>query len=157
MPRDVPRDLGATLAAIRQRARMSQRELSRVSDVSYTQIGDLERGTGGNPSPLTLRALAKGLATDAFLTEGYEPIRADAFYRQLMDAAGYLRGLPVESPPQDGPQEVTEDAVVQFLSSRAGDATLAANLAQLAHRYPDLSPDEQTVVRHLVGTWVNGS
>jgi hypothetical protein len=24
----------------------------------------------------------------------------------------------------------------------------------LARRYPDLSPDEQTVVRHLVGTWV---
>jgi hypothetical protein len=27
-------------------------------------------------------------------------------------------------------------------------------LLQVARRYPDLSPDEQTVVRHLVGTWV---
>src|SRR4030095_7828628 len=91
--------LGEVLAILRKRARLSQRELSRLSEISYTQIGDLERGRGGKPSPLTLRALARGLATDAFLDAGYDPVRADAFYRQLMDAAGYLRGLPTDAPP----------------------------------------------------------
>jgi hypothetical protein len=33
-------------------------------------------------------------------------------------------------------------------------AALEVSLAQLARRYPDLSPDEQTVVGQLVGTWV---
>jgi hypothetical protein len=28
------------------------------------------------------------------------------------------------------------------------------DLAQLARRYPDLSPEEQTVVRHPVGSWI---
>ena len=104
---------------------------------------------------MTLRTLAKGLATDTFLPEGHEPIRADAVDHQLMGAAGYLRGLPVESLPRDRAHETTEDAVVQFLFTQAGDVMVAANLARLARRYPDLSPDEQTVVRHLVGTWVN--
>ena len=49
--------LGSVLAALRRRARMSQRALSRASGISYTQIGDLENARGYNPSPLTLRAL----------------------------------------------------------------------------------------------------
>src|SRR5829696_3895101 len=92
--------LGNLLSILRRRARMSQRELSRASEISYTQIGDLENARGGNPSPLTLRALSKGLATDDFLPEGHDSVRADAFYRQLMDAAGYLRGLPIDAPQQ---------------------------------------------------------
>jgi hypothetical protein len=38
--------------------------------------------------------------------------------------------------------------------SVGADDDLAARLLQLARRYPELSPDDQTVVRHLVGTWV---
>jgi hypothetical protein len=34
---------------------------------------------------------------------------------------------------------------------------VAARLLPFARRYPDLSPEEQTVVRHLVGTWVKES
>jgi hypothetical protein len=40
------------------------------------------------------------------------------------------------------------------LSDKTGDADLATRSLQLARRYPELSPDEQTVVRHLVGVWV---
>ena len=146
--------LGSVLAALRRRARMSQRALSRASGISYTQIGDLENARGYNPSPLTLRALAKGLATDEFLAEGYDPMRADAFYRQLMDAAGYLGGLPIGTSQQEPPtDEEAENAALEFLSSKAGDEDLAAKLLGLARRYPDLSPEEQTAVRHLVEMW----
>ena len=82
-------------------------------------------------------------------------MRADAFYRQLMDAAGYLRGVPVgtsETETLDG--DIREDAVVRFLATQTGDDDLARRLLQLIRRYPELSPDEQTVVRYLVGTWV---
>jgi hypothetical protein len=103
----------------------------------------------------TLRALAKGLAADDRLTEGYDDVRADAFYRLLMDAAGYLGGLPIGTSQREAPtDEDAENAALQFLSSKAGDDDLAARLVGLARRYPDMSPEEQTVVRHLVGMWV---
>jgi transcriptional regulator with XRE-family HTH domain len=128
---------------------MSQRELSRASEVSYTQIGDLERGQGGNPSPLTLRALARGLATDSFHPNGVEPVRADAFYRQLMEAAGYLGGLPVDAPPK----RTNEDDVVAWLTARTGDTAVSEQLVALAARYPELDPEDQLVVRRLLTIW----
>jgi hypothetical protein len=33
------------------------------------------------------------------------------------------------------------------------DSAREVSLAQLARRYPTMSPDEQTAVRHLVGMW----
>ena len=71
-----------------------------------------------------------------------------------MDAAGYLAGLPIGMSHQGGPVDAdAESTALQFLSSKAGDTDLAARLVGLARRYPDMSPEEQTVVRHLVGTW----
>jgi transcriptional regulator with XRE-family HTH domain len=144
--------LGSLLELLRRRARMSQRELSRASGISYTQIGDLERGDSLNPSPQTLRSLARGLATDNFSPEGYDAVREDAFYRQLMDSAGYLRGLPVGVSARDGDYEITEDDVVRYLARLTGDADLAAKLAKFADRYPSLSSDEQTTMRYVIGT-----
>jgi transcriptional regulator with XRE-family HTH domain len=142
--------LGQTLSLLRRRARLSQRQLADASKISNTQIGDIEKGAGGNPSPITLRALSRGLASDEFEPGGVNQIRADAFYRQLMDAAGYLGGLPVDSPAPD----MTEDAAVQFLSSRAGDSDIADRLLRLAKRYPEMAPEDQMVMRHLVDTWI---
>ena len=135
---------GAVPVSLRRRARMSQRALSRASGVSYTQIGDLEHGRY-NPSPLTLRALAKGLATDDFLPEGYDQARADAFYRQLMEASGYLGGLAI------GTDEDAAKAALQFLSAEAGDPDFAARLLGLARRFPDMPAEEQNAARHVVG------
>jgi hypothetical protein len=45
-------------------------------------------------------------------------------------------------------------ATSQDLSIRRRRPAVATSLAQLARRYPDLSPEEQTAVRHLVGMWV---
>ena len=145
-----PAALGALLSTLRNRARLSQRELARVSGISYTQIGDLERTVGGWPSPLTLRALARGLASDAFIQPtGYDVVRSDAFYRQLMDATGYLTGLPVGAPPA-----TTEDDVRQYLAGRSGDTTMSDRLLALARRYPDLEPDDQLVARRLIDGWL---
>jgi transcriptional regulator with XRE-family HTH domain len=151
--RQTPDALGAVMVALRRRARLSQRELSRLAEISYTQIGDLERGQGGNPSPLTLRALARGLATDQFRDEGYDPTRADAFYRQLMAAAGYLSGVPVDAPPK----RIDEEDVVDWLTARTGDTALSEQLVALAARYPDLDPEDQLVVRRLLTTWIRES
>ena len=147
--RKAPEALGHMLAALRRRARMSQRELAQHSGVSYTQIGDLERGRGGFPSPITLRALARGLATDQFREHGYDPTIADACYRQVMEAAGYLRGLPVDAPPR----RTDEDAVVDWLTARTDDSAIAGLLVALAAHYPDLDPEDQLVVRRLLTTW----
>lgn len=146
-----PEALGELLILLRTRARMSQRELARASGVSYTQIGDLERGTGGSPSPITLRSLAKGLALDEFNADvGFDPIRADAFYRQLMEAAGYLGGLPLDAPPK----RTGEEDVLEYLAARSGDTAVSEQLVRLAEKYPELAPEDQMVIRRLVGTWL---
>ena len=148
--RPTPAALGEMMGTLRRRARMSQRELARLCDVSYTQIGDLERGQGGFPSPLTLRSIAKGLATDAFLEQGYDPIRADACYRQLMDAAGYLGGLPVDAPPK----RTDEDDVVGYLTRKTSDLAVAELLVRVAEKWPELSAEDQVVAKHLLTGWV---
>jgi transcriptional regulator with XRE-family HTH domain len=145
--------LGDTLATLRKRARLSQRELSRASDISYTQIGDLERGQGGNPSPFTLRALAKGLASDAFLEQGYDPTRADAFYRQLMGAANYLGGLPMDLPAR----RTTSEDIVDWIARQTGDSAVAELLVSLAQAYAELGPEDQMVMKHLAGEWIKKS
>ena len=152
--------LAAVLTTLRRRARLSQRDLARRAGVSATAIGDLERAVGYNASPLMLRAISRGLASFERDADGAEvtevdQLRADAFYRQLMDAAGYLGGLPIGiSQPEAQTEEDAEHAALKFLSSKAGDADLAARLVGLARRYAELSPEDQIAVRHLVGMWV---
>jgi transcriptional regulator with XRE-family HTH domain len=141
--------LGEVLLGLRRRARLSQRELGRAADISYTQISDLERGQGGNPSPLTLRALAKGLATDDFLDQGYDPSRADAFYRSLMEAAGYLGGVPLGQARR---APTAEDAR-EYLAKVTDDAALADELLALAERWADLDPADQGLAKRFLGMW----
>lgn len=86
--------LAATLKALRKRQRISQPELARLSGVSRTTIANVEgerdpmTGQPPNPQPITLRALARGLATDGDDRE--HPDLAETFYLSLMDAAGHL-------------------------------------------------------------------
>src|SRR5690348_13012741 len=120
MARSTPADLASLLRMLRTRARTSQRELARASGISYTQVSDLEGGKGGHPSPLTLRAIARGLATDALDANDMDSARADAYYRQLMAAAGYLRPFGASTP-----EETSEDDVLKFLETRSGDPGVA--------------------------------
>jgi len=79
--------LGEHIRAQRQFARMSQRELARLADLSDTYMSQLERGLH-EPSIRVLRALAKSL--------GVEP-------NQLIM---YAAGLPL-----DQTEICTEDAI----------------------------------------------
>ena len=148
--RATPAALGQMMATLRKRNRMSQRELARLSDISYTQIGALEQGQGGFPSPLTLRALAKGLASDDFQEQGYDPIKADAFYRQLMETSGYLGGLAGGGPVR----RTNQDEVVGYLNQRTDDLDVAEMLVGLAERWQELEPEDQHVAKRLMAGWL---
>jgi transcriptional regulator with XRE-family HTH domain len=131
---------------------MSQRELARRSGVSSTNISLIESAGGFNASPFTLRAIAEGLSTYEYDDDvrKVDEARADVYYGQLMEAAGYLTGLPFERPKD----EIDEGDVLRFLTERAGDVTISERLLRLADRYPELSEDDQLVVRRLVDTWI---
>jgi transcriptional regulator with XRE-family HTH domain len=150
--RTPPSELGDLLKLLRAKSRMSQRELGRTSGISYTQIGDLESGRGGQPSPITLRAISRGLTTDALDPHDVDQAKSDAYYTQLMQAAGYLRGLGAPTP-----RDAEEEDVLKFLEDRSGDAAIGERLVQLARGYPDLSIETQMVVRHLLAQWVRES
>jgi hypothetical protein len=104
-------------------------------------------------SPNDLRALANRLPADDFVPEGYEPTRADAFYRQLMGAANYLNGLPMDLPAR---RQTTED-VVDWLANQTGVSAVAELSVSLAQAYAEMTPADQMVMKHLAGEWVKKS
>ena len=99
--------LGQELAHCRKLAGLSQRKLAELSGVSNSMIASLERGRGSrgvkpvDPSPKTIKLLARPLATapgDRLLVD---EDHADAIYWRLMLAAGYGprdMPLPAELP-----------------------------------------------------------
>ncbi len=115
--------LSATLRSLRKRQRISQSTLASLSRVSRTTITNIEAGTDPMtdqpPSPRadTLRALARGLATDG------HGVRHDeletVFYAELMDAAGYL---PTAWNMADALRShIPEAAIPGFVAECAGD------------------------------------
>lgn len=59
-----PRPPGATLAALRGRARLTQEQLAEISGVAVRTIRNLERGPAVRPRWATVRLLARALDTD---------------------------------------------------------------------------------------------
>lgn len=90
--------VAAKARELRERRRFSQEELAERAGVSAQTIANLENGfnrdTGKERKPDvdTLRRIADALA------EGRESDAA-LYYRELMDAAGYLDGLPLIATP----------------------------------------------------------
>lgn len=144
-------ELGALLKNLRLRTGLSGRKLGEYAGVSGTQIGDLETAEGGYPSSTTLRKLAHGLSITDRVDLQFDEKKADALFVQLMQSAGYLRGVHDIVPDAD------EDDVVKFLVSRSGDQKIADRLIKLAGLYPSLSDETQTVVRSLLGVWTKDS
>ena len=139
--------IASMLGALRRRTRMSQRELGRRSDLSYAVINDLERAAGYSPSPSTLRALARGLATYEVDDDGRGTVdqnRARAYFRQLMSAAGYLDGFAADEP--------TEESVRTYLTSRSGDAAFTERLLLLAEQYPEMPATDRMLLDRIVDT-----
>ena len=102
MRREQAETLGARLAGLRRRHRISQQVLARESGLSRGIISIIERGLDPstkqppNPRTDTLRRLASALAVDG---DGRrDDTLAEAYYRELMDAAGYLPPLPIAAP-----------------------------------------------------------
>lgn len=108
MPSDDRDDVAVDVVTVPAEATRVHRALDRGKPPFQERLDRLLAGA--------LRALAKGLATDDFLAEGYDPVRADAFYRQLMEAAGYLSGLPIgRAPPESSTDEDAVDRRDQAL------------------------------------------
>lgn len=108
--------IATTVERLRQRARLSQRKLAELGNVSAPAIARIEHGfdrkTGGpvKPLPDTLHGIARGLAA----TEDGPGDEASilAIYRQLLEAAGYdiPASDPIASPHVDDLRQQIEAA-----------------------------------------------
>lgn len=88
--------LAAELAALRRRARMSQKTLATIAGIDRNTISEAETGARVPKVP-TLRLIADGLATDG--EDERDSDRADDNYRRLMIAAGYMPTAEAPTPP----------------------------------------------------------
>lgn len=101
--------IATTVKRLRLRARLSQRRLAELGDISAGAIARIERGfdpkSGApvKPVPDTLRGIAKGLA--ATEDEPLDEAAALNIYRELLDAAGYSFVTGPATPPQGPPAE----------------------------------------------------
>jgi len=97
MSRELPA-IARKLRDLRERQRFSQEELARRANLSPQSIAKIEAGFDPrsgkpvNPTPDTLRRIADALSAN-------HPEDAPEYYRQLMEAAGYLDGLPEPTRP----------------------------------------------------------
>lgn len=80
-------ELAQWLIRLRRNARLSQRNLAELAEVSLATIRDIELGKQRRPRPDTLRLLARGVATDVAGEVGDKALRRA--YRILASAAGY--------------------------------------------------------------------
>lgn len=87
--------LSDELIALRQRSRISQRDLARLTGVSEGTIKNIEAGQNTQPRPQTLRALADGLATDG--AGNKDESLAEEYYDRLATAAGYAPAKAIQS------------------------------------------------------------
>ena len=130
--------------SLRRRARLSQRRLSELGNISAGAIARTERGfdpkSGGpvKPELETLRGIAAGvLATE----DGpADPAEVNQLWRQLAETAGY--DLPTEtsvakSPPGKQGSDVVSSIVL--LSPSITPATIEVEIAGLLAQIPDAS------------------
>jgi transcriptional regulator with XRE-family HTH domain len=139
---DEPTRLGRTLERLRTRERLSRRELGSLSGVSGPQIGEIEMGRKGKqPSPNTLRSLARGLAMIPPENETVDEVKLRAYYQALMADAGYLSGLPTreDEPSSDdyanGTTAPSVDQVLAYLERETDDREFAEQLLRLVRAY----------------------
>jgi tetratricopeptide (TPR) repeat protein/DNA-binding XRE family transcriptional regulator len=139
---------GAVLAALRERARLTQEQLAVSSGVAVRTIRNLERGPAIRPRWTTVRLLARALETDETdLMRALDPVAPDARprggVRRLPAAVGDFTGraaLAARVGTILTGGTVTGAATVVDLSGRAGvgKSCLATVVGhQLAGAFPD--------------------
>jgi transcriptional regulator with XRE-family HTH domain len=147
--------LSEVLRKYRLQARLSQRDLARISEISWTMIQILERGSRSSgkpvhPSPTTLRQLAHGLAYDPF-TEQFMSSREEEIYAEFMQAAEYL--------PDSGERSVAMDArqIGQaLLRLFEDDPATGETLARLVLQMRNLSLDDRAFLARSIAINLDG-
>ncbi len=147
--------LSGALRSLRKRQRISQSALASLSGVSRTTITNIEAGldpmTNQAPSPRadTLRALARGLATDGH--GGRHDDLETTFYADLMDAAGYLPApwnmadaLRSHSPESDIPGYVETHASDPIEDQQAAVEDIKASANWMRKRKRNTRPSNRT-------------
>ena len=110
-----PEAFAAYLERLREDARLSQRGLATLADISHTKIGEWEKADGGAPHPAMLYKLATCLATSG--TGDLDRRRRDDLYLALMRVAGYLPDGPGPSPDQ-----IFREQLAQYWGTQAPEA-----------------------------------
>jgi transcriptional regulator with XRE-family HTH domain len=133
--------LGELLHRLRTGKNLTQRELGRRAEISWTFIQLLERGIRQGtdkpvtPSPQSLQKIANGLARDNIDPAKKNPGLAAQFFQQMMEARGW--SAEGDTPPPS-PTPSIED-VREGLALLAGQEA-AATFAGLAENWYQLSP-----------------
>jgi transcriptional regulator with XRE-family HTH domain len=135
--------LGKELATLRRRERVSQRELGRLADLSWTMIQMIEmghrKGRPIHPSPESLRRIAVGLSRDP--VDGTpDGAKAEDYYLRLMRAAGYLSTEAIADADEINAR-MLERLLVRELGAGAGE-----QIAALVRKWPDLDPEDRRFV-----------
>lgn len=109
------RDLGATLVALRNAQRLTQRELARLADIHHTQISRYESGVE-LPSSRTLHRLMEALAVTPKEFYSLEDLLHRAVLRRRGDASGSLTDLPLEDAGREDEARALADEAGKLLS-----------------------------------------
>jgi transcriptional regulator with XRE-family HTH domain len=138
--------LAETLARLRAQQRLSQTDLKRLSGISRETISILERAHDPKkkgpprPHPDTLRALARGLATDG-KGELHDDL-CERFYGELMRAAGYNNQVFNHDALGDTGLIRTEAEIERWFSEQVGEE-MAVYYARAPRERRYLDPADQ--------------
>jgi transcriptional regulator with XRE-family HTH domain len=133
--------LGEVLHRLRTSRNLTQRELGRRAEISWTFIqlleGGVRKGTGRpvSPSPQSLQKIANGLARDNIDPTKRNPGLAAQLFQQMMEARGWSTDIGT-APPASTP---SFEEVREGLALLAGQEA-AATFAGLAENWYQLSP-----------------
>ena len=111
----------------------------------------LERGHRAgkpvNPSPQTLRLLAKGIAVNP-LTNTVDSQRENDVYLDLMEAAGYLTR---DDKIEGNSISAVSEAILRLIPNRPGEV-----VAQLLHQMHSLPDADREFLSRSVQTLIDG-
>lgn len=114
-PMSTDRDLGATLVALRNAQRLTQRDLARLADIHHTQISRYEGGVE-MPSSRTLHRLMEALAVTPKEFYSIEDLLRRAVGRRRGDVPSVAAELPLEDAGRDDESRALADEAGKLLS-----------------------------------------
>lgn len=147
--------LATTLQRLRDVARMSQKELAdstaQLGEHAAVSVGTIRAIESRTtiPKPTTIRKLADGLARDAF-TGDVVGERAATIYRELMEAAGYIRVSAPAEVATGRPEEPSDAELNARLAQYASDPDTYIALMQGLRDFSRLSREAKLAIIETV-------